>query len=155
MSPEAHGSGKIAIALAIIAAISGWGTSLITNWKEIFGEEEIVKTPTPPIMPEAPCKNIEGQWQRSIDNLIIEYTQSGCVMAGRVLSDSGANSHQISAVMSGKYGAGYTRRSIGGCTTILSGEYQLLSGNQLKISAKGNGCDLDNYSEEFVYTKIR
>ncbi|MES9948729.1 MAG: hypothetical protein ABW118_07205 [Candidatus Thiodiazotropha sp.] len=150
MPPEGHNNGTVAIALAIIAAIGGWGTAIITNWQVIFGNgaatvEDIEKSS---------CKIIEGQWKRDVDNLVVEYTQSACVITGRIITDVGANSHQIRAVLSGKSGAGYTRRSVSGCTTILSGEYELLSDNLLKIKATGNGCDLSNYQEEFVYRKI-
>lgn len=151
MPPEDHNSGTVVIALAIIGAISGWGTAIITNWNVIFGNSaaQVVETE------KSSCKNIEGQWKRDVDDLTVEYTQSACVVTGRVITDVEANSHQIRAVLSGKSGVGYTRRSVSGCTTILSGEYELLSDNQLIIKATGNGCNLNNYQEELVYRKIR
>ncbi|MEW8440376.1 MAG: hypothetical protein AB2689_19685 [Candidatus Thiodiazotropha taylori] len=100
------------------------------------------------------CMNIEGKWKRDSDGLIVEYTQSDCTIRGRVVTDEAGNSHEVHAVLTGNSGIGYTRRVFEGCTTILSGEYLLLSDEQLRVKATSNGCELINYSENPIYRKL-
>lgn len=149
-----NSSGNVAIVLAVIAAISGWGTSLLTNWGSIFGGSELASVSEDNgLKKSSACKNIEGRWHRP-DNLILELSQTGCRITGRVVSDSNSDSHEVLAMLSGDEGVGYTRRSVAGCTTYLATEYSLLSDNQLQIDEKGGGCKLENYKNGFVYSRI-
>jgi hypothetical protein len=106
------------------------------------------------------CVSIAGRWQRSTDHLIVNYTQSGCVVQGYVesrgdaASDGDTSSHRISAVVSGSRAAGYAVRTINGCTTIIGNEYQILSKGTLEIKAYINGCNVYRWPEDLIYNKI-
>ncbi|HJU19582.1 MAG TPA: hypothetical protein VJ770_24270 [Stellaceae bacterium] len=110
------------------------------------------------------CASIAGRWQRSVDHLIVNYTQSGCIVQGYVesrgdaSSSSDTSSHIISAVVSGNRAVGYVERIINGCATVMADEYYIISKDEMKIKAFGYGCGAptreDPEGKGSIYEKI-
>jgi hypothetical protein len=100
------------------------------------------------------CPNITGNWFRSLDNVTTVINQNGCNI-NTVLNSSGfTHSGTGAGDASNTFSYQLTRTNRGdGCTVVMTGSITQENPSTIRIVLSGNGCDLKNYSEDYLWTK--
>jgi hypothetical protein len=105
-------------------------------------------------MPEpVVCESFAGLWQRE-DDQTIQVGQAGCTITAFLPSDPAKNMHNVQLMANVSDAVGSARRMYNDCVTILSLHWTKMDEDHFKSDGQGDGCELHNYREHYVYHRL-
>ncbi len=101
------------------------------------------------------CANFSGSWKRDVDGLTWNLSQQTDEITGG--EDNGVYRHEIHGRATGRWaGLEFERTQLAtGCVMYLVGIATRISDDEIQIQASGSGCDLKDYTENYVYHRVK